>query len=406
MKSEKVRILFWCDYFHQALGGAEVWAEHYVAAMRQRGYQIEVLADHGDPNVASDDGRQLVPVHFLHSAEALHATDTDIWKACLRKAAAIETAFAPHLIHISISTSAPTLLVFLMSRGMVKANGQQGIKKPVNLMTVHQEWRQPNVPGPLHERALRQMDWLCCFSESTHRLLMSQMASRAPELIQRSSMIPQAIPYAGNDRIEADPIAGIGQIIGFIGRLSKEKGADLALRAFSLLRIEFSTLRMIVAGDGPERPALVALAQELDIAGTVTFTGWLSREEVRATTRSLSLLIIPSREDSAPLIALEAAHEACPVVATAVGGLPEMCIDEVTGLLCSAEDPAALAAAAARLLSDAKFSRRLGLAAQARVLASPGWDDHINAYDALIQRLVEERFASPIFPVEDGSRAQ
>ena len=406
MESEKVRILFWCDYFQQVFGGAEVWAERYVAAMRQRGYQIEVLADQGGANAAFDAAHEFVPVHFLHSREALHGSDPDAWRACLKRAAAIESAFAPHLIHISISTSAPTLLLFLMSRGLVQANGRHGTAKPVNLMSLHQEWRQPNVPGPLHERVLRQMDWVCCFSQSTLRLLLSQLAAHVPELIRWSCVIPHAIPGAGNGRIGADAVAGSDQAIGFIGRLSREKGADLALRAFSLLQAEFPGLRMIVAGDGPERPSLDALAQELGIAEFVTFTGWLSSDEVRATLRSLRLLITPSREDSAPLIALEAAHEACPVVATAVGGLPEMCFDGVTGLLCPPEDPAALAAAAARLLSNAEFSRRLGLAAQARVLASPGWEGHINSYEALIQRLVEERFSGPVFPVEDASRAQ
>jgi glycosyltransferase involved in cell wall biosynthesis len=396
MKSEKVRILFWCDYFQFAFGGAEVWAERYVAAMRRRGYEIEVLTDHGRANAAIDSGLEALPVHFLHANEALHGTDPGAWTACLQRAAEIESAFAPHLIHFSVSTSPPMLLLFLMSRGMVRAHARQQTPRPANLMCLHQEWRHPSFPGPIHERFVRQMDWVCCFSQSTLRLLLARMPADAPELIRRSSAAPHAIPDAGDNRLEADLLARADRTIGFIGRLSAEKGVDLALRAFSLLRLKFSGLRMIVAGSGPELQSLVALARELDIAEEVNFTGWLSAGEVRATLRSLSVLVVPSREESFGLIALEAAHEACPVVAAAVGGLPETCIDGVTGLLCPPEDPVALAAASARLLSDPELAKRLGLAARARVLASPGWEDHIDAYEALIQRLVGQRCASPV----------
>jgi glycosyltransferase involved in cell wall biosynthesis len=279
-----------------------------------------------------------------------------------------------------------------MSRGLVHGSGRPTIPNPVTLMSVHQEWHQFSTSDSPYQRVLQQMDWVCCFSQSTFRWLLSQSHGYASELVHRSSIIPHAIPPAAYSSICREISTRAQPIIAFVGRLSREKGADLALRAFSLLRRDSPNLRMIVAGDGQERSSLTALSEELGIADYVTFTGWLSSDEVRATLRSASLLLIPSREESFGLIALEAAHAACPIVATDVGGLPELCIDGQTGLLCPPEDPAALAAAAARLLAAPELSRRLGLAAQTHALASPGWEEHMDAYEALVRRLVAERF--------------
>jgi glycosyltransferase involved in cell wall biosynthesis len=397
MQPEKTRILFWSSKFNSPVGGAEIWAGHYVRAMHHRGYRIEVIvAEEEDQNYVSTDGANPFPVHSLHVARALRSADPREFITCVRKAAAIESAFSPHLLHVSIGLSAPMPLLFIMSRGLIGRMSASNIPNPANLMSLHHEWNdQFAASDSPYKRILQQMDWVCCFSQSTLRRMRSQSSLLAPALVHHSSMIAHAILHVDDNLVSTDTRSDLLPTIAFIGRLSREKGADLALRAFSLLRSTFPLLRMIIVGEGPEHSSLNALAEELDVADAVIFTGWLTAAEVRSTLRASSLLLVPSREESFGLVILEAAHEVCPVVATSIGGLPEVCLDEETGLLCPPENPTALAAAAARLLSNPDFARNLALAANARLNVHQGWDTHVDHYAALTQRLIAERIVDP-----------
>lgn len=396
MKPENLRILFWADASQQVTGGAEIWAQRYLSAMQRKGYRIQVIADRANSIMPCDEHRPPVPVHCIDAGNTIRGSDARAWLSCLKTAAAIESDFRPHVHHISTSLSVPTLLLFLMSRGLASGVSKPPMPKPVTLMSLHQEWRQFAAADSPHGRAVHEMDWVCCFSQSTRNFLLNQLPAQAPALACRSSVIPHAIPPRNRTHERVQREVNAAPTIAFIGRLSHEKGADLALRSFHLLRAAFPDARMIVAGAGLERDALVEMARQLGISDAVTFTGWLSEHQIRATLRTASLLLVPSREESFGMVALEAATEACPVIATAVGGLPEVCIDGVTGLLCPPEDPEALATAAARLLADPDLSMRLGLAAQARLQSLPGWEDHIAAHETLIQGLVAERFPDAV----------
>jgi glycogen(starch) synthase len=102
--------------------------------------------------------------------------------------------------------------------------------------------------------------------------------------------------------------------------------------------------------------------------------------------------MIPSRQEAFGLVALEAALMARPVVATRVGGLPEVVVHEETGLLVEPENPEKLADAAEYLLAHVKTATKMGLAAQARAQEIFGWQRYIDAYDTLYQQLTHESF--------------
>jgi starch synthase len=100
----------------------------------------------------------------------------------------------------------------------------------------------------------------------------------------------------------------------------------------------------------------------------------LPREELYALMARAAVVVCPSRRDGLPVVCAEAMAHARPVVASAVGGLPDMIRDGETGLLVSPRDPAALRAAIDRLLADAELRRRLGLAARERIAELCDWD--------------------------------
>jgi glycogen(starch) synthase len=176
-----------------------------------------------------------------------------------------------------------------------------------------------------------------------------------------------------------------------VGRLAPEKGFELALSAFASLVERFPSARLIVGGDGPERASLVQQAADLGISSRVDFVGWVAPKRVQVLMNSATIVVLPSWTEGLPLVATEAAQVARPVVATRVGGMPEVVLHGETGLLVEPGDSAALAAAITSLLEDPRRARAMAEAARRRADDLFGLDSCIGAYDALYRGLIEER---------------
>lgn len=129
-------------------------------------------------------------------------------------------------------------------------------------------------------------------------------------------------------------------------------GIDTALAAFRLLLRNHPGARMTIAGSGPQRAELEALAEKLGIAGKVCFAGLLEREQIVALYRSARIALNPSRVDNMPNSVLEALACGVPVVSTDVGGVPYVVEHGRTALLVPAGDAEAMAAAMLRVLSE------------------------------------------------------
>jgi glycogen(starch) synthase len=175
-----------------------------------------------------------------------------------------------------------------------------------------------------------------------------------------------------------------------VGRLADEKGADLALEAFARIARRVPGARLTIAGEGPSRRALELRAIALGVQAAVDFAGWVVPGRVMPLINDHAVVIMPSRLDSFPLVALEAGAMARPVVASRVGGFPEIVVHGETGALVAVGDVEALADACARLLLDPDAAGRLGRAARRRVLERFSWSRHVDAYDALYRALVPQ----------------
>ena len=147
-------------------------------------------------------------------------------------------------------------------------------------------------------------------------------------------------------------------LIGFVGRLTGQKGVDVLLNAFAIVHRALPTARLLLIGDGPQRAALAALAGGLQISAAVHFAGW--REDARAQMAALNVLAIASRWEGFGLVTLEAMQAGVAVVASRVSALPEIVLDGETGLLVPAANAAKLAAALMALLQDPQRAMQLG----------------------------------------------
>jgi glycosyltransferase involved in cell wall biosynthesis len=150
-----------------------------------------------------------------------------------------------------------------------------------------------------------------------------------------------------------------------VARLSPEKDIQNLLRAARLVIDVQPSFRLEIAGDGPCRAELTALADELHLGEHVHFLGEV--RDVSALLGRASLFVLPSQSEGISLTILEAMARGLPVVATRVGGNPEVVDDGKTGLLVTARDPAALAQGIRDLAANPDEAQRLGLAGRQRV---------------------------------------
>lgn len=212
----------------------------------------------------------------------------------------------------------------------------------------------------LQFRSLRRMDRVLAVSRPLVDLLARRGVPRDAIRLVPNAFAPAEPPL---DRTSARRELGLadddGPVVGWIGRLSREKGPDVLVRAAAA---STGGARWVVIGDGPERAAAEELSGALN--APVTFAGMVPA--AGRLVNAFDLLVLSSRTEGTPIVALEALAAGVPVVATRVGGVPDLLADG-TGVLVDSERPAELAAAVDRLLSDRAGSAEIGERGRQRV---------------------------------------
>lgn len=187
--------------------------------------------------------------------------------------------------------------------------------------------------------------------------------------VQHNSIRPETAASA-EDAQAVKAKFGIKQgepVVLAIGRLSSEKAHIDLLDAFQLLQSNNPELnaKLVIVGDGPEREKLEAAARSLGINERVHFAGQIS--DVKPYYAAADLLVLPSHSEGSPYVLLEAMAAGLAIVATAVGGVPEMVQNEESALLVPARDAQKMAAAIARVLQDEELARKLTANASALI---------------------------------------
>jgi glycosyltransferase involved in cell wall biosynthesis len=218
---------------------------------------------------------------------------------------------------------------------------------------------------------------------------MSSVEGVPPEKIV---MIPNAyVPRP--ETPDADLRAELGlesstPLIGVVAILRPQKALDVLLKAHAQALDTVPDAHVVIAGDGPCRRELEQLCRELGTADRVHFLGL--RHDIDPILRSIDVAVISSDYEGTPLVAFECMANRTPLVATAVGGLPDVIDDGETGVLVPPQDPEALANALAELLSDPERRQRLGEASAGR-LGEFTIDAIAGRFAELYERLIEER---------------
>jgi glycosyltransferase involved in cell wall biosynthesis len=221
-----------------------------------------------------------------------------------------------------------------------------------------QDWRARWVSRWVYRRVAR----IIAVSTPIRRRLIER-DNVHPDLI---AIVPNAVVSTSGPHADAPLPAELRErlLVGVVARLQPEKGVAIFLKAAARVAPQFPEAHFVVAGDGPLRQQLADLAEDLGLKSRVHFLGF--RSNASALMKSLDVLVVPSLSEGSPLVTLEAMAAGVPVVASAVGGIPDQMRHDKEGLLIPPGDPDALGDTLLALLRDTDHARRLGEAGRRR----------------------------------------
>jgi glycogen(starch) synthase len=218
--------------------------------------------------------------------------------------------------------------------------------------------------------------------------MLEDVRRLAPEISDRSSVIYNGLEMP---ELAPEPLPFEAPTLLCAGRVVRDKGFDVAVSAFATVRRRFPKARLVIAGDGPARAELEQQAAEMGVREAVDFLGWVPPEKIPALMNSATLALVPSRwREAFGLVALQAMQMARPVVASDVGGLPEVVAHGETGLVVPKEDPEVVAQAVTRLLENPSLAQEMGAAGRRRASLLFGFDRYLEEHEILYRRLLKE----------------
>jgi glycosyltransferase involved in cell wall biosynthesis len=182
-------------------------------------------------------------------------------------------------------------------------------------------------------------------------------------------------------------------LIGLVGRLVSVKNPQMFLDAAALLRQTHPNSHFVLVGDGELRSEMENYAREEELNAAVTFTGW--RDDLPRIYADLNVVVISSLNEGSPISILEAVAAGVPVVATRVGGVPDLLADGVTGMLVESGDTVALAEAIGRLLDQPAEAQAMAEAARRALSGRFDIDQQVERYLTTYHKVLESKGLDP-----------
>jgi glycosyltransferase involved in cell wall biosynthesis len=232
---------------------------------------------------------------------------------------------------------------------------------------------------------LRSADLIVLPSNAYRKTLLEPF----PEFGGKTIFIHNGVSPAQFSGGESPSDQALGRYVLCIADFTHKKGVDVLLRSVKQLFEEDSSLSLVLAGDGLMRAELEELADSLQIRERTHFLGVQTPAEIASLLHGCEVLALPSREESFGIVLVEAMACKKPVVASAVGGIPEIIEDRETGMLVEPDNPFALTEALRSVLSDSQFRSRLGENGYARFMKRFRLDFTGAAYEKAFASLLD-----------------
>ena len=366
-----MKILFLSELFWPYIGGAERLASELIMDLHKQGHQLLVITSHDQLKLPDQDNYHGIPIQRLAFRESLKNGKINAIVTLRKQFKKMVENFEPDLIHLyQLGTS-----VFYQLDTLRKHSA------PL-VVTLHNDLRPSQIAeeNSIFLQTFKIANWVCSCSQSA----LDQVLKLEPALGARSSLI-----YNGFNIPECSttPFPAESMRLLCLGRAVYDKGFDLAILAIKAIVDRFPDVHLTIAGDGPERTQLEELTARLNLAENVDFMGLVAPENVPALFKNTAIVLMPSRREGLPVVALEAACAGRPIIAARTGGLAEFVVDKTTGLLIDRENSDQLSKSLIRLLTKPALAEQMGIAARLRVREQFSWQSYLDAHLSLYLQL-------------------
>ncbi|MEX1183827.1 MAG: glycosyltransferase family 4 protein [Gemmatimonadota bacterium] len=356
-----MKILQQCIYFPPEVGGLESHAYYLCRELVRLGHDVTMLTSLSQPGLAPRENmagievvRKWFPQKRTPAGWAAHTLNT-----------------IPHYLRLARNADVLHAQTFASAVPGMCAKAKLGLPLVVTLHTSHflklarkAAWR------PVLRRIVKSADWLLAASEEIRDVALDLYPHPHAEALTNGVDTALFAPGSGGAGERGSGWGGgggRGRVRVIVPRrLFEKNGVEYFIRALPLLqgRVEVDA---VLVGDGPERPRLEALVDELGVREMVTFLGSRPNDQMPALLASSDVAVFPSLMEATSVAALEAMSCGVPVAASRVGGLPEI-VDESTGTLFEPANPQSLADALSMLLKRDDLAAA-GRTARERVVA-------------------------------------
>jgi glycosyltransferase involved in cell wall biosynthesis len=362
-----VRVLYLSDFFWPYIGGPEILSAALLPEMACRGHEVLAVSSHGDRSLPDEEPWRGVSILRLPLRRAIESGQARLVGDTLRRFIAVAREFSPDVIHLGMV--GPVMLFHLQSARMIRVP---------TLATVQTELRSLR-PGTMAWRLLHAASWIRFVSSR----LLEMTCGQIPELRKKASVLYSFFP-SETTRVSPVPV-GPPRLL-YLGRLIEEKNLTLILEAVSKVRSAYPQVRLVIAGEGPERETLVRRTEDLGLCGLVDFLGQVEPTAVPALLNECTALVLSSTREGLPTAAIAAATMGRPIVATRVGSIDEVVVHESTGLLVDSS-VGALSEGILGLLRDPKAAALMGARAQDRARILFDRQRCIDAFENLYEQI-------------------
>jgi glycogen(starch) synthase len=379
-----VRVIEVTQRYPPALGGVEIHVESIARALHAKGHHVEIVTtdlarDRPFARLPPGPAREPFPVR-RHRAFRLFPAPHGLGIVAPGMALDLLSARAD-VVHAHAFGMAPSRMGAWVRR----------IKPTPLVIETHADTGRGTPGWWAYARAvtrwtLRPADRIVVQTRSEEELLLALGA--APDRIAR---IPDGIDLNEFHDGHARPPSAECRTVLFVGRLYPEqKGLDPLIRAFARLPVELGLRLRLVGEDWGGRALVARLARSLGVEDRVTMTGPVSRQELLREYSNADLFVLPSLFEPYGIVLTEAMAAGLPIVASRVGGIPEVVGEGEDALLCPPADPVALADAIEQLARDGALRSRFAEAGLQRVQQF-SWDRVIPQWIRLFESVVERR---------------
>jgi glycosyltransferase involved in cell wall biosynthesis len=374
------------------MGGPALHVAYLTAGLAERGYDTTLVAGslaRGEDSmafVADELGVEVVRIDELH--REISATRDLV--AAVRLARLIRKT-RPHILHTHTAKAGAV--------GRLAAIFAGDARPPVVVHTFHGHVLSGYF-DPVRTRAFRLLERTLARSTTALVAVSPQVRDDLVALdvapakqfvvVRLGIELDQRVSAGSNGRAETRRVLGIGAepfTVGWIGRMTGIKRTDDVLLAFRTLRERGVDARLVMVGDGPDRDHVERRAHDLGVVRDTLFLGY--QEQVARFFAAFDVFVLPSANEGTPVTAIEALAAGRPVVATRVGGIPDVVREGEDGFLVAQGDVGALADRLEQLAGDPRLRERMGESARSRVRRRYAVGRLVDDVDRLYRSLLE-----------------